>query len=205
MNYGEVKTLFLSILNRRDITPTQVTSFVDMGIRRIQRKLRIPSMEKVIIHTSDGTGIIPVPTDFLEMISMATSDTTTHRKLIKIDLQTVLDYGVTNDYPMYYYRAGSEWFLGPRPYQGTQISINYYRDFSDLTNDTDTNWLTLAAPDLVAYAALTYSSDHFLDDRLQLFESRYSGIIEDLMDQAKLDEAQNASISARSLDYGSAY
>ena len=51
MNYGDLKTHFNDLLNRTDITSTLTTRFIDQGLARIQRQLRIPTMEKLsLIH-----------------------------------------------------------------------------------------------------------------------------------------------------------
>ena len=47
MNFGDLKAHFNDLLNRSDITTTLTTRFIDQGIARIQRQLRIPANEKV--------------------------------------------------------------------------------------------------------------------------------------------------------------
>jgi hypothetical protein len=201
VNYGEIKTYFTSILNRRDITASQIELFLQLGLKRIQRTLRIPAMEKVYPHTSDGTGIIPIPTDFLEIISISMNDSAYSYRLIKSDLQTVLAQQLTLDYPKFYYRSGASWLIGPKANSGLTINVVYYGDFGQLTSDSSVNWLTTSCPDALIYGALTFSSDHFLDNRATTFEQRFLGIMEELMLQANQDELQNASISIRDLDY----
>jgi hypothetical protein len=205
MNYGELKTSFLAILNRRDITPTQITTFIGMGLQRIHREVRIPAMEALYYHTSTGDGIVPIPSDFVDVISIATNLTTVHNKLIKRDLQTVLDLGVSTGYPLYYFRQGMNWLIAPRPESGIIINVQYYRDQSTLSLDTDTNRLTAAAPDLIIYAALTYASDFFLDERGPLFEQKYQQMVSDLNEMAHMDELENAAIRPNSYDNESDY
>ena len=51
MNYGDLKSHFNDLLNRTDITSTLTTRFIDQGLARIQRQLRIPTMEKQQVFT----------------------------------------------------------------------------------------------------------------------------------------------------------
>ena len=49
MNLGNLRSHFIALLNRSDITNSLADTFIDQSIARIQRQLRIPSMEKT--HT----------------------------------------------------------------------------------------------------------------------------------------------------------
>ena len=39
--------------------------------------------------------------------------------------------------------------------------------------NSDTNALTVTAPDLLIYAALTYAADYYLDERAGIFEQKF--------------------------------
>jgi hypothetical protein len=200
VNYGDLKTSFVSILNRRDVTVTQISTFMEMGTRMIQRSLRVPSMEKLFNYTSDGSGVVPVPTDLLEVISISMNDPNYSYRLIRSDIQTVLSNQLTSDYPKYYYRSGAGFLIGPKANSGLMIHVIYHGEFDPLISDSSVNWLTTAAPDLLIYAALGYASDYFLDDRKTAFEQRYLYILQELQNQASQDELSNASISPKGYD-----
>lgn len=195
MAYVDVKNQFLGLLNRRDITPSLTDTFMGFAIQRIQRELRIPAMEKLVAVLTDGTASFPVPNDLLEIISVHTNDAANHKKLVRCDLQTILDFSQIAGSPRYYYRERGNISVGPYPPSGTDIYIHYYVDAGTLSADTDTNWITEIAPTLLIYAALSYSADYFLDDRKQMFEASYMQIAEQFQQMAWQDELQNASIS----------
>ena len=196
MAYVDVKNQFLGLLNRRDITSTLVNTFMGFAIQRIQRELRVPAMEKLVSITTDGTSSIAVPGDLLEIISIHTNDQVNHRKLKRADLQTILDFAKIPGVPQYYYRETGTFSLGPYPPSGTTVWINYYADSSNLSADSDTNWITEIAPTLLIYAALSYACDYFLDDRKQMYEASYIQIAEQLQNMALQDEIENAAISS---------
>ena len=67
MNLGELRTHFLAVLNRSDITTALANTFIINGIQRIQRSLRVPIMERQLTYTfSVQTGAVTLPADFLE-------------------------------------------------------------------------------------------------------------------------------------------
>lgn len=195
MAYLDVKTQFLGLLNRRDITPSLTDTFMQFGIQRIQRELRVPAMETVVQVTTGGTAQVSVPGDLLQVISLHTNDSVYQNKLIRTDLQTILRYSKIPGSPEFYYREGGTFYIGPYPPTGTVVWINYYADVSTLTADTDTNWLTEVAPALLIYAALAYAADYYLDDRKGLFETSYQQIADQLTSMAQQDEVENASVS----------
>ena len=54
MNKGNLRSHFKAVLNRSDITDALADTFIDQGIARIQRSLRIPSMEKKHTYTRES-------------------------------------------------------------------------------------------------------------------------------------------------------
>ena len=200
MAFIDVQNDVMTILNRRDLTNTQLLSFLDKGARRINREIKCPAQEGTISHTFDGTEAYPgrllVPGDMLQVISIYLNDASNQRTLIKRDKATVMVAAQTVATPAYYYREGATYILGPQPPNTTTLYIDYYKDATGLSAPTDTNWLTDAAPDLLSYAALTYASDFFMDERADKWESRYQQIAASIQGLADDDELHDASIGA---------
>jgi hypothetical protein len=194
--YSELKSTFTGILNRRDITPSQIVSFLKMGSQYIHRKLRVPPMEYLIEVTSAGAKYIPVPGDFLQVIALYHDDSTMGRgALVKRDLATVLASAVTIGVPTMYCRVGDSFVLGPTPPSGTKTYIHYYRDTPELVEDTDHNWLTDAAPTLLVYAGLKYAADYYLDDRKPLFLETFNDEMRAVQDMSDTDELSGAAMT----------
>lgn len=205
MNLGELKAQFSAILNRRDITPSLVTTFIQQSIQRIQRELRTPMQEKVVLYEwrADRNGI-PLPNDYIRLISIDTAtDSSEPGQLRGADLNTVLRRSIEVGRPELYCRQDAEFLVAPRPVVGTQLFITYIADFSAINADTDVNILTNVAADAVIYGALSYASDYYLDDRRVVFEERFVQILNSLQGQADDDELIAARIApAVNLDMG---
>lgn len=193
MNYGELIDLFKKRLNRRDITPSLVESFIRGSIQRTQRLLRTPGSEAATIITFGANDTnVAVPGDYLQMVSICVDD---GEELARSDLSTAIRASRYPGIPQFFARNRDVFVLGPRPNAGAQITIIYHADFANLSNDTDTNWLTEIAPDVIIDGALSKACQHYRDPRGQSFEDTYVTAIIDMNNQATLDETVNAQVS----------
>jgi len=193
MNFGDLKTHFEAVLNRSDITPTLTTTFIEQGIRRIQRQLRSPINEKKVNFTiGSKTEYVTLPQDFLEIISLYHDQYELQRTTTAQYRQYQNDKGEGT--PKYFMREQQRLYLYPTPSTGT-LSLYYYCDFPDLVNNADENDLTAVASELVIYAALTFSSDYYLDERAEIFEAKYRTLLDELQEQAN-DQELNGGTNA---------
>lgn len=194
MNYGELKTQFEGLLKRRDLTTTQRDIWLQQAIARVQRVLRVPSMERSASYTTDSTGLIAIPGGLIQLKSIAVE--ATPKDLPARTLQEVLQARKDlTGAPTMYCRADGFYVLGPFPTVGTVVVVDYYAQQVALSADTDTNWLTEIAPDVVVYGALSLACDWFIDKRAATFEGRFTQFMGELQEQADRDELLNASMA----------
>lgn len=195
--YGEVKTEFTALLNRRDATPTQITTFLQNAIRRAQRTLRIPSMERgVEVVIADPYEGVPIPDDFLELIRITRASD--NIELDRRDFSTVSALAAGVGIPRTFTRQGPYFLLGPTPTEGSEYRIDYYAEFEEVSADGDENMLTLLAPDIIVYGALVYACRHFTDKRLPVMEETYKQIVGELTEQAMRDELSGGAVVTNS-------
>jgi len=193
MNYGELKTHFEALLNRSDITSALTTTFINQGIARIQRQLRLPINEKKVNYTiGSKTTYVTLPQDFLEIISLYQDQ----YELQRIPSAVYYKYQKegAEGTPRYFHREQQRIYIYPAPTSGT-LSLFYYCDFPALSNDADENDLTNVASDLIIYASLTFAADYFLDERASIFENKFQTFMTELQEQAN-DQELNGSINA---------
>lgn len=191
MNYGELKTHFQSILNRRDLTASLRATFLQMSIARIQRELRAPLMEKSVLVTISGDyDGLEIPNDYIALVDLIVQDEET--ALQRVDIQEALKESLNLGVPRIFARQAGKWILGPTPYEDMVIRIDYYGEVDALEDDEDENTLTIVAPDLITYGALVYAAEYFLDRRLESFENRYTTMLNTIQSQADFDELSNA-------------
>lgn len=188
MNYGDIKSHFADLLNRSDITATLTTRFIDQGIARIQRQLRIPANEKLQTYTiTSRTASLTLPTDFLEIVSLY--HTTNELERVSMRRFRELSGSTYAGVPMFFARQQEKLFLYPEPTDGDLV-LYYYGEFDAMSADSDENILAKVAPDLIIYGALTYAADYYLDTRTELFEQKFNQFMAEIQEQANDQELQ---------------
>jgi hypothetical protein len=183
MNKLAIRNQIKGLLNRNDLTDTQADLFIDQAVARIQRTLRVPSMEKTQIYTTgvDGGNLLVLPNDFLQLKHLYTENST----IVYSDLGNFVRTVDTPGYaPRIYTRVQGSFQIKPTPPVGYEIYMVYYGEIPDLVTDTDSNFLTEIAPDLLVYASLTFAADFFIDERKDAFETIAVRIFNELKDQA---------------------
>jgi hypothetical protein len=82
--------------------------------------------------------------------------------------------------------------LKPAVSPGQEVYLVYYASQPSLVNDTDTNLFSTVASDLLLYAALSYATDYFVDDRVTAFEARFTSLFGDLVEQANQTDMEQS-------------
>jgi len=162
---------------------------------RLQRELRVPFMEKVILFTIpdtyDPTRGLAIPSDLLELIDInvdTNNDGIMDYPLQRVQLKDAQVRSQFIDRPQVFARKSGFWIIGPQPAVGTTVEIIYYAEFAPLVNPTDTNTIASIGWDAVVYGALSAASDYYNDDRAGAFEARYMQVAQMLQEQADADE-----------------
>lgn len=192
--YGDVRTKFISRMNRRDMTVTDADGFLQDTITRIQRILRVPAMEAAVNFTIDGTydanGGLFIPSDYLQLRQMTYNDKI---ELRKEDVSLVVPFAANNVGESYLFcRRGGLWVLAPKPEAGAIVRVDYYAEFPSMTQITDRTPLTDLASDLMIFGALSYACDHWSDKRGDKFEARFTQILSDIEGMGDDDETSGS-------------
>lgn len=209
MDLSDIQGQLTALMNRRDFTANtslQMT-FITQGLQRINRELRCPAMEKVMVWTVPilNPGFIPIPPDFLELIDIY--DQAILEKLTKVDLtralrgsqtrvspQGVVLHSSPPGPPTTYARQGGMWLLSPTPQAGSTIIVEYWCEVTPLVNPTDTNQLSTIAWDLIVYGALVQAAIFYKDTRKDDWEAQYQKALGDTQDQSDQDDENSAAV-----------
>lgn len=192
MNYGQVKAAFLARLGRRDVTPTLVDAWIVETIIRTQRLLRTPAQERVLNYAiGDVFNGLTIPGDLLALRSILVNGI----ELTRSDRQSVTCAAAETGQSRIFTRNGATLLIAPRPHPGSKLQLTYIADFKNLTADSDSNFLTEAASDILINGALKLAMTHFIDPRSDYFEAEFIKAIVDLNNMADADELTNAAIT----------
>ena len=182
MAYADMLSDFRSILNRNDCTEAQARTFLDQGIRRVQREVRFPSQERLVqIDPVDGVALtqFTIPGDMLVPIDVFIVEGTRQRALTKLSYRDLLDISAANDTISYARHLGTMQIRGTVP--GTShLLFHYFGNFSAFVDDADENELSAAAPDLGVYAGLIYGGRHFQSDLLGSWTETYKEVLNEM-------------------------
>lgn len=183
MNKLGIRNSVKNLIARNDTTDAIIDSFIDQAVARIQRTLRVPAMEKMLVTTvaSENSNVIFLPNDFLKLKHLYISNAPIEYVDVSTFMRTPDAPGNT---PKIYTRIQGSLLLKPTPPVGLKITMVYYGEIPDLVNDQDTNFLSEIAPDLLIYTALSFASDYYIDDRRDQFETVAQRAYQELMEQS---------------------
>jgi hypothetical protein len=165
-NYGELKSAVGDFLNRSDLTSV-IPTFVDFAEAEFNRILRIRQMVDRAEDVIDSR-FSAVPADFLEakdLVIVTGNPVTplefaTQQEIAQLRNTTITSAGK----PRYFSVVGGQFEFLPTPDAEYSLEMTYYANITPLANDSDTNWLLTAYPDLYLYTSLMHSAPYLKDD-----------------------------------------
>ena len=170
MTYGELRTLFKTILDRDDCTDADADGYLSLGLNRTERVLRTRFQRSTISVTVDETfpGYLSVPADYLGVYRMSVDE----KPLVRIHpSQVAMFRGFRLDEDKFYFE--------PEVEEGQTIKLIYYSEFDDSIADTSSYNYTAHLADVIAYAALIYAGDVFMDQRRTDWSNTFIGLTEE--------------------------
>lgn len=207
MNKSAIRNQFKALLNRNDCSNALADTFIDQAVARIQRTLRIPTMERSVEVSFDEytPDSFALPSNFLEFIDLYLEEATGGRKLKQLPRTQFLMMPKVGGTPAAYIRTGGSVQVKPQPSPGQALTLLYYGELTDLTSETDTNEVSVIAPELIIYAALSLAADYFVDERKDAFEGVYVRTYQELDEQARTMEFSGAALAVQGMYPGAEY
>lgn len=183
MIYSDITTMFTSILNRTDLTPTLTDTFTTVALLRAQRELRVPATEILLSGVLAGGYIgIAVPTGFNHLIQYMWNGVPLDYVTPAVFLALQQDGAIAP--PTCFTRVNGYFQVYPAPSIGDIYGLYYYGNFTAFSGASSSTPLSIDYPDLLIYGALSYAADYYLDERGPTFEQRYQGIRQTIQDNA---------------------
>ena len=176
--YAILKSDIAGWLLRDDLTAA-IPSFVRLAEASIRRDLRIRQMLRTYTLTISSQSQA-LPEDFMEMERIVLDSTV--GQLTYLPPSALFNNSAYTDggNPCYYTIEGDYLITAPDA-TGNDALISYYKAYSALTNDSDTNWLLTNAYDVYLYGALSHASPYIKEDeRVNLWNAGYKDAIANL-------------------------
>lgn len=163
--YADLKAQVAVLLNRSNLT-TQIPYWVQLAEQRIaygsqesplqSEPLRIRAMEtSADLTIASGVQTVALPTGFLQQRRFYISGTPTIKPVfITPEAFWGKWFAYTTGRPADYTVEGENIVIGPTPDTAYTGKILYYKKFTALSSDSDTNWLLVNAPGVYLYGVL---------------------------------------------------
>lgn len=174
--YATLKSDIAGWVLRDDLT-SAIPTFVRLAEASIRRDVRVRAMIRTntLTLTAQST---PLPEDYLEMVRVV-RDAASDWALSYMPPEALYSNTVYRDSgtPAFYTVEGTDFVTAPDG-TGSDLLLSYYRAFTALSNDTDTNWLLTNAYDIYLYGALTHAAPYIKDDeRVALWNAGYNNAV----------------------------
>lgn len=183
MTRGELRAYFKEILNRSDCTDEQADRFIGLGVRKLERTLRVPTLERSHTYISDGTGSFAIPANYLAIIGLFHKD----RRLERVSGSDAFRFP-SDSCPSVFWREGPYLKVRGYPPSGDEVVLRYYGEFEEFGNDNYETVEMAVYPDAMVYAALLFAADFYMDERKPFFETEFNRILLEIQASAEADE-----------------
>jgi hypothetical protein len=169
-----------------DLIINQVPQFIMLAQQRIPRELKLLGFRSEVTGTFNGStltdGLMAKPSDWRKTIAFYVGTGTnnnTHTPVFERDydyIRTVFPDPSETGVPKFYGDADyNHWLIQPTPDAAYPFKIPYYGTLTMLDETTQTNWLTVNAPDLLLYASLLEAVPFVkVDERIQVWQGYYN-------------------------------
>lgn len=185
MTFAALKAKLRGLINRSDMTDELAEDFIRQSQIRLERLLRLSFMQKfVTFNLARDDGVFRVPVDYLELIDVFTD----HGQLERVDTSSYLRHPAVQGIPRVFMQTGHDFRMRPFPATTDVMFLRYFGCEPQLLEDSQTNLWVLCAQDALLYGAAEYAADHFEDERLPRFESRFKRAVTELNDQQQQED-----------------
>ena len=176
---------FKRVLKRTDTSDDDAAAFITQGLERIQSDpdQRYWFMEKQLDLTAETTPGFNLSTDLLQVIDVLVQDDAGRLKAMKkVPYRRLLMIDPT-DLPWAYSRFQSTLSVAGTVPAGRTVRLLYYGKFTPWASYSSENELSLNAPRLGVYAALTFAGTAYRMDQAAEWEAKYQQIKAEVVGQ----------------------
>lgn len=181
-NYTNLKAAIADHLNRADLT-TQIVDFITIAEARMNRELRLQSMESLeTLTTVAGTATVALPTRYRAAKWMYVDGSPKQSLSYMPGEQMFMTYGGSeNGKPLAFTRQSGNFRFAPTPDAAYTIYALCIKAFQNLSGSVATNGLLDYAPDIYLYSSLSAAKKYIKDEKEWLaYEEKYKGIRDSL-------------------------
>lgn len=205
MTYDSLVDDVITYLERTDTTTVdKIPTFIMLAEQVIAADLKF--LGNMTVQTSNmvqGNNIIDKPARWHKTVSMNVTVNGKRHPVLLRKYEYIRNYWpdpTQTGEPLYYCDYDyTHWLVGPTPNAAYAFEVLYYERSQPLSSDNQTNWFTTYAPQALLYGTLLQAMPFLKnDDRIPMWQTQYSQIIETLKTEDKLRIADRQAIAVDS-------
>jgi len=153
----------------------QLPRLITLAQRRIARELKIQGFIRAVsTPLSVGVAVYLKPDRWRDTVSMTVNGSPIFARAYEY-LRSYWPNEAETAAPQFYADYDYQhWLITPTPAATDTLEVLYYEQPRFLDNETQTNWLTEYAPDLLLYATLLEATPFLKnDERMQMWQTTY--------------------------------
>lgn len=198
-DYASLQTAMTSWALRSDLT-SLYPDFITLGEAKINRRLRIRSMETALSLTcTPGTATIALPARYVQMKSIyIDADPKVKLQPVSLEQGIALRPSSGTGRPRFFATDGDNLRLFPTPDSAYSIVGTYYASFPGLSASTTTNTLLTSSPDVYLASSMYELSKYIRDnDRMSFWAAQREDAFKDIEDQDARDRYSGGALLIR--------
>ena len=198
-DYASLQTAMTSWALRPDLTALY-PDFITLGEAKINRRLRIRSMETALsLTTVGGTATVALPTRYVQMKSIyIDADPKVKLQPVTLEQGIALRPSSASGRPRFFATEGDNLRLFPTPDASYSIVGIYYASYPGLTSTNTANVLLTSAPDLYLASSMYELSKYIRDnDRMSFWAAQREDAFKDIEQQDDRDRFSGGVLSIR--------
>ena len=198
-DYASLQTAMTSWALRSDLT-SLYPDFITLGEAKINRRLRIRSMETALSLTcTPGTATIALPARYVQMKSIyIDADPKVKLQPVSLEQGIALRPSSGTGRPRFVATDGDNLRLFPTPDSAYSIVGTYYASFPGLSASTTTNTLLTSSPDVYLASSMYELSKYIRDnDRMSFWAAQREDAFKDIEDQDARDRYSGGALLIR--------
>lgn len=202
-NLAALKEQIVMWSEREDISDAQLDHFINLTEQEYKSEIFLPPNEKIITATTDATGCIDVPADYLKTKHMKILDTNGNwRPIYRKPNELVVAYGNVESANSisYFERSGSTFIFAPQAGEGVEVTLTYYHIIPSLldtaaANADQINYILAVMPTIYLFGALAHLFMYtFNEERAAYYQKMYEGAKRDLIEMQEAAEMSGSSL-----------
>jgi len=207
MNYKEIRSTALLYADRKDdqeLVADQfaaIQSFMRIVETRVQRFLQTRHQSKrAYITTSLDKEVYSLPCDFSGLRTIGLKANLASPVYMTLEYATPLDMTWNNSADQVYYTIIGNTLQLSHQIDSKILEIVYYQDIPKLTNDEDTNWVSIKYPDVLIFGLLVEINSFAKDpEAATLWDGRFQSALNDIEFEDQKDRWSGTPLVIRSV------